>query len=94
MRTAPDPLSALGHAVGLIVIDFRARTKAKRLCRFQTIIDVIYQSLDCLATAIPRARCALLIAGIEATAAMPEPDYTLSPLSAFVGRSAGLLPIR
>jgi hypothetical protein len=31
-------LSALGHAVGVvrIVIDFRARTKAKRLCRLKT----------------------------------------------------------
>ena len=50
MRTAPDPLSALGHAVGVvrIVIDFRARTKAKRPCRLQT--RLIYQSLDWLAT--------------------------------------------
>ena len=37
VRTAPDPLSALGHAVG-IVIDFRARTKAKRPCQLQKII--------------------------------------------------------
>ena len=32
VRTAPDPLSPLGHAVGVvrIVIDFRAATKTKR----------------------------------------------------------------
>ena len=32
VRAAPGPLGALGHAIGVvgIVIDFRARTKAKR----------------------------------------------------------------
>jgi hypothetical protein len=37
VRTAPDPLGALGHAIGVvgIVIDFRARTKAKRPCQLQ-----------------------------------------------------------
>jgi hypothetical protein len=44
-------LGALGHAIG-IVIDFRARTKAKRPCQVQKIA-LIYQSLDCLATREP-----------------------------------------
>jgi hypothetical protein len=40
VRTAPDPLIALGHAVGIIriVIDFRARTKAKRPLQLQKTI--------------------------------------------------------
>jgi len=39
VRSAPDLLSALGHAVGIIriVIDFRARTKAKRPFQLQKI---------------------------------------------------------
>lgn len=48
VRTTPDPLSALGHAFG-IVMDFRARTKAKRQASFKRS-SLIYQSLDCLAT--------------------------------------------
>jgi hypothetical protein len=50
MRTAPDPLSSFGHAVGVvrIVIDFRAGTKTNRPAAF--ISHLIYQSLDWLAT--------------------------------------------
>jgi hypothetical protein len=44
-------LSALGHTVG-IVIDFRARTKAKRPRQLQKV-SLIYQSLVCLATRAP-----------------------------------------
>jgi hypothetical protein len=50
VRTAPDPLSAVG--VVRIVIDFRARTKAKR----PRLHRLIYQSLDCLATGTPAGR--------------------------------------
>jgi hypothetical protein len=41
MRTAPDPLIALGHAFGVvrIVIDFRARAKAGWPCWLQKIAD-------------------------------------------------------
>jgi hypothetical protein len=40
VRTAPNPLIALGHAVGIIriVIDFRARTKARWTRQLQEII--------------------------------------------------------
>jgi hypothetical protein len=47
MRTALDPLAALGHAVSAIriVIDFRARTKAKLPCRLQKIISPVNLSV-------------------------------------------------
>jgi hypothetical protein len=52
---APDPLRALGHAVGVvrIVIGFRARTKAKTAMPASKDHRLIYQSLDCLATHAP-----------------------------------------
>ena len=45
VRAAPDPLSTLRHAVG-IVIDFRARTKAKRPCQLPKILTNL--SVACL----------------------------------------------
>jgi hypothetical protein len=41
VRTVPDPLGALGHAIGVvgIVIDFQPRTKAKRLRQLQKNIN-------------------------------------------------------